>query len=512
MNYDVIVIGAGSAGSIVASRLSQDPRRSVLLLEAGPDYSDGDSLPRPLQWGGNYLLSAFGGHTWGYMAQTTAEQPQPVPVPRGKVTGGTSTIHGQFYLRGLPEDYNRWAALGNPDWSCENVLPCFLKLERDLDFRDGNHGATGPMPVRRMRREAMLPSAQAFYAACLGAGYPDCPDHNTPDRAGIGPTPSNNLDGTRISTAIAYLAEARKRPNLTIRPNTFVRRVVIEGGRARAVEIEDGGGAVLVYADEIVLSAGAVASPHLLMHSGVGPAQALADVGIAGVQDLPGVGANLLDHPYVLPVFRATGSPDLGEISVEVVLRYTAEGSSSRNDMQIGPAGLDSSMMPPESGVKPGEACFCIYTALMNPASSGSVRLSSNDPHVHPVLDYRHLSERTDLVRLRDGMRRILDLAERPEFRDIIVEQISLRPADYASDAALDAWILRNIGVAGVHSAGTCRMGPASDSMSVVDQQCRVHGVQGLRVVDASVMPAPVSANTNATTMMIAERVADWMN
>ena len=512
MKYDVIVIGAGSAGSILASRLSGDPARSVLLLEAGPDYPDLDRLPTDLKWGGNYLMSAFGPHTWGYSGRTTSQQTNPVPVPRGKVTGGTTAIHGQFFLRGVPEDYENWAGLGNPEWSFSKILPYFLKLEHDRDFRDEFHGGDGPMPVRRLARSAMLPHAQAFYAACLAAGFPDCPDHNAPDSTGIGPAPSNNCDGVRFSTALAYLAASRHRPNLTICPHTLVTRVIFDGRRAKAVEVENGANRTLIEADQIVLSGGAIASPHLLMLSGIGPAEQLRKVGIGVIQDLPGVGENLLDHPYVLPVFRARGPADLGPISVELALRYTANGSATRNDMQIGPAGLDSAYMGPESGIKTGEACFCIYAALLHAASTGVLHLASADPHVQPDLNYRYLSDRRDRERLREGIRLVLDLCEHPALRDIIIEQISLTAADLATDSALDGWIARNIGVAGVHSAGTCKMGPASDPFAVVDQFCHVHGLEALRVVDASVMPAVVRANTNATTMMIAERVADWMN
>jgi choline dehydrogenase len=512
MRYDIIIIGAGSAGSTLAARLSEDSDRSVLLLEAGPDYPEFDYLPEDLKWGGNFLMSAFGPHNWGYVATATPQQPNPVPVPRGKGTGGSSAINAQFLLRGVPEDYDNWAAWGNEEWAFTKVLPYLRKLEMDLEFSGDFHGSHGPIPVHRLKRGEMLPHAQAFYAACLAAGFPECPDQNHPESTGIGPAPSNNRDGVRVSTALAYLDRARHRLNLTIRGNMLATRILFDGKRARGVEAESGGQRFTVEGDQIVLSSGAIASPHLLLLSGVGPAEHVRSLDIEVVHDLPGVGQNLRDHPYVLLLFRETGqAPDLGRTAVQVILRYTAEGSTTRNDMQIGPLSLDSAYMPPDSPIARGEVCFGLYANIQNAVSVGELKLTSRDPHVQPSLDYRYLSDPWDRERLRQAVRLALRLAEHPAFKDIILERVSLTDADLASDAALDSWLLRNIGMAGFHSAGTCKMGPALDPMAVVDQFCRVHGLQGLRVVDASVMPDVIRANTNTTTIMIAERVADWM-
>ena len=344
----------------------------MLLLEAGPNYPDTDQLPNDLKWGGNYLMSAFGQHTWGYIANTTSQQPRPVPVPRGKVTGGTSTIHGQFFLRGLPQDYDHWAALGNADWAFDDVLPWFKKLERDLDFGGEYHGSGGRMPVRRLSRDAMLPCGQAFYAACIAAGFSECPDHNDPHSTGVGPATSNNRGGIRVSTALAYLNHARTRQNLTLRPNFVATRILFEGRHAKAVEVESDGNRVIIEADQILLSAGAIASPHLLMLSGVGPAESLTAAGIEVVQELPGVGDHLLDDPYVLPVFRAKGSPDLGPISVEVVfgtLLRDRQHATTSNSVLPGSTALI--WIPQQS--RQGEACFCIYAALMHADSIGQL-------------------------------------------------------------------------------------------------------------------------------------------
>jgi choline dehydrogenase len=512
MRYDVIIIGAGSAGSTLATRLSEDPRQSVLLLEAGPDYPEFDRLPDDLKWGGNFLLSASGPHTWGYVAAGTSEQPEPIAIARGKATGGTSAINGQVFLRGAPEDFDTWAAWGNEEWAFTKVLPYFRKVETDREFPGDFHGATGPIPVRRLKWEEMLPHAQAFYAACRAEGFPDCPDQNHPESTGVGPHAVNNRDGVRVSTALAYLDQARHRLNPTLRANVTVRRILFEGQRAVGVEAESGGQRFTVEGDQIVLSAGTLASSHLLLLSGVGPAEQLQNLGIEVIRDLPGVGQNLRDHPFAMIAFRETGTaPDyLRHPACPAILRYTAEGSTVRNDMQIGPISLDSAFLGGML-VTQGEPCFGLYAAIHGGAvSSGELTLTSRDPHVQPAIDYRYLSDPWDRKRMREAIRLVLRLSEHPALRAIIKEQISITAHDLASDEALDSWLLRNVG-AGYHCAGTCKMGPASDPMAVVDQYCWVHGLEGLRVVDASVMPDVVRANTNATTIMIAERVADWM-
>jgi choline dehydrogenase len=511
MKYDAIVIGAGSAGAILASRLSEDPERSVLLLEAGPDYPHIDHLPEEVKYGYATEIDIMtSAHNWQFVGKATDEA-QEMLVPRGKVTGGSSAINGQVFLRGVPEDYDSWAAMGNNQWGFQELLPYFCKLENDQNCHDAFHGNDGPIIAHRFPRATWLPSQVAFYEACRAAGFPDCTDHNHPDSTGVGPTPFNNPNGIRYSTALGHLSQARHRLNLTIQANCLVRRLVFNGKQATGVEVERGGETFVVEGHEIILSAGAIGSPHILLLSGIGPAEQLQQVGIPVVHALPGVGQNLRDHPLVWVTWRTRPDFPLDALAprMQVCLRYTAEGSELRNDMKISMQSFATERI--NRGGNRTEAVGVRMTAGIQLAlGKGELRLTSADPTVQPFLDYRYLEEAFDRQRLREAIRLCVSLAEHDSFQAIIAERLEPTDADLASDDALDAWLRREV-TTSQHISCTCKMGPASDPMAVVDQFGRVYGVSNLRVVDASIMPDCIRANTNVTTMMIGERLADFI-
>ncbi len=506
MNYDTLIVGAGSAGNILATRLTEDATRQLLLLEAGPDYPSTDSLPADIRLGfgtpsGIYSMS----HDWGYTGQATPQCTEMM-VPRGRLVGGSSAVNAQIFLRGVPEDFDAWAALGNDRWSFEQVLPYYCKLENDHDFGAvAYHGDDGPIGVRRYPQEEWGPEQRAWVDACRRAGFPHCEDANRPHSTGVGPYPLNNIDGVRQSTAVTYLAEARNRPNLNILSDCTTRRVLFEGERAIGVEVERGGQVEQHHADEIVLCAGAVGTPQIMMLSGLGPAHHLRQIGVEVRQHLSGVGQNLRDHPFAGLRWQLKFRPTNRFHWLQTGLRYTADGSNLANDMIIYIAAS------PDLGDDPGEFLFLLPVVNLA-VGQGELRLRSADIHDKPLLSYRYFEESFDRKRFREGLRLCMALVEgQPAFRQLLGPMLRGPGSALHDDAALDRWILAHAETAH-HSSGTCKMGLHGDPLAVADQMGRVHGVDGLRIVDASLMPDCVRANINATVMMMAEKIAAEMN
>lgn len=498
---DIIVVGAGSAGCAIAARASEDPHRRVLLLEAGPDYTDLTTTPWDLTNGHN---NSYTDHDWGFRYQPT--RGNEVFFPRGRVVGGSSAVNTGIALRGMPEDHQEWADAGNHEWSWDKVLPAFRRLERDLDFPDAPyHGDAGPISIRRYRPAELLPQHQAFLATASELGYPDCPDANDPDSFGAGPQPMNKLGRLRVSCAIGYLASARLRDNLEIRANASVRRLIVENGRCRGVEVDYADGrSESLRAKLVVLSAGAIMSPTLMLRSGIGPAAQLSGLGIEVLADVPGVGKNLCDHPAMSVVCSVRDATliDYDTPLIQTILRYTAEGSDKRNDLQIEQLSF--------AGRAGAPARFAIAAVLEYQYGRGELKLRSADPTDPPIIDNRFCEDPRDASRLVGCLKDTLAFTRSGPLADMIEDISFPDPARGLDDETLSA-LCRRFSGSGYHPCGTVKMGPAADPLAVVSQYGCAHGIDQLVVADASIMPAVPRANTNLTSIMIGEKVGEWL-
>jgi choline dehydrogenase len=531
--YDVLVVGAGSAGAVLASRLSEDPARRVAVLEAGPVYDSFDKFPSSLLDPSDMSNAVPGSpHNWSMTGQMRPGVQRP--IARGKVVGGSSSINGAYFVRGTPANFDDWVKLGNDMWSYDQVLPYYRRSETDLDYSNDLHGDRGPIKVRREPADRAPEFTPAFTAACQSLGFEEEPDKNGAGSGGVGPVPLNIHDGVRQSTAITYLLPAMARPNLDVIGNAHVLKVILEGTKCVGVEAEVDGDRRMFRSNEVVISAGALRSPQLLMLSGIGPADHLRSVGIDVLVDLPGVGRNLEDHFELSVKWEFSGStpPMPGRGVMTTVLNWRSSLAGATDDLEILPFVATSAdqMRVGSMAKRPFKTLaamrhtsprFLIAQAramrrpffvigLQQPDSSGSVTLSSADPHALPVLDWDVLSKDTDVARVREAVRTTNEVFKAADMRRIGARAVGLEDRDVNSDAAVDEWIRAHLFAVG-HPSCTCRMGPQSDLTSVVGQGGEVHGVEGLRVVDTSIFPKITSRGPNATAVMVAERISDTM-
>jgi choline dehydrogenase len=495
-DYDYIIVGAGSAGCAIASRLSEDPSVDVLLLEAG-GADDDERISAPHRaW--ELWATPF---DWGY---TTAPQvgalDRPIYWPRGKVLGGSSCLNAMIYVRGAPADYDHWAYLGNAGWDYESVLPYFKKSEDYYGGASRYHGAGGPLSVSR--NTAPNPLTGAFIDAAVQASHPINHDFSGPDLTGVGYTDTTTTpDGRRCSAAVAFLKPAHNRSNLTVQTGAHSHRLVIEKGRCQGVVYERGGKLHTARAArEVIVSAGAIGSPHLLLLSGIGPADDLKKLGISVNTDLPGVGANLHDHLLTFVIHEASRDiPTPKHNILEAHLFAKSDPRLAVPDHQP----LFMCNAPPLPTLEIPPNAYAIAPGIIRPASRGELKLTAGDPKAPLHLDPRYLSEPADLNALVHSLEVSIEIMESAALAKWRKRSVWPKAKTRAERVQ---WV-RETCETYHHQAGTCKMG--IDAMSVVDPQLRVYGVEGLRVADASIMPAVISGNTNAASIMIGEKAAD---
>ena len=526
--YDYIVVGAGSAGCVLANRLSADPGNRVLLIEAGGrDNSIFIRMPTAFSHAMN--IKRF---NWGFVSQ-----PEPgldgrrLDCPRGKVLGGSSSINGMVYVRGHGRDFDEWEELGAAGWNYRNCLPYFRRSESWQGGADAYRGDAGPIGTSGGNDLKLNPLYAAFIEAGVQAGYPRTDDYNGYRQEGFGPMQMTVRDGERASTARAYLAPAMKRPNLTVITNATVERVLLEGGSATGVAFRRSNAAAEAFAGkEVILAAGAIGSPGLLQLSGIGPADVLANAGVSLQHDLPGVGDNLQDHLEVYcqyqclePITLNGKLNPLGKALIGLRWLLFRDGLGSTNhfescafirsrptrewpDIQL--HFLPAAMRYDGAQAFNGHG-FQVHLGPNKPMSRGKVSIASADAAAKPDILFNYLQHEEDARVWRDAVRMVRKIMQQPALDRYRGEEIQ-PGAGVASDGEIDGWVRRNVESA-YHPSCTCKMGDVDDPAAVVDSQCRVLGLERLRVVDSSIFPTITNGNLNAPTIMVAERAADMI-